>query len=218
MCQHHFKPSWKKIHKKSSPTCPSTLTFYETLYPLLPPGNPNIIQYLIPGRATNVELLKQVKNWQGPSQDPWSNCLINSIEKAAPFLQPPPSRRQGFWHRKTCPSRSARFRASFYVICGWHLCQTALSFDVGGTVPSRAKWLSQPTRESRTPSGWLARDASGVSSLHVAMPLAQRTLGSGCSVQSSKLHAPLLGSGTSRPSLSTCCKFDIALARILVWR
>ena len=23
-CQHHFKPSWKKIHKKSSPTCPST--------------------------------------------------------------------------------------------------------------------------------------------------------------------------------------------------
>ena len=31
------------------------------------------------------------------------------IETAAPFLQPPPSRRQGCWHRKTCSSRSARF-------------------------------------------------------------------------------------------------------------
>ena len=38
------------------------------------------IQYLIPGRTTNVELLKQVKNWQSPSRDPWSNCLINSQE------------------------------------------------------------------------------------------------------------------------------------------
>ena len=45
-----------------------------------PPGNPKTIQYLIPGRATNVEFLKQVKNWQSPSQDPWSNCLINSRE------------------------------------------------------------------------------------------------------------------------------------------
>ena len=44
------------------------------------PGNPNTIQYLIPGRTTNVELLKQVKNWQSPSRDPWSNCLINSRE------------------------------------------------------------------------------------------------------------------------------------------
>ena len=55
-----------------------TLTFHETHYPLTPPGNPNTIQYLIPGRATNVELLKQVKNWQSPSRDLWSNCLIKS--------------------------------------------------------------------------------------------------------------------------------------------
>ena len=38
-----------------------TLTFHETHCPLTPPGNSNTIQYLIPGRATNVELLKQVK-------------------------------------------------------------------------------------------------------------------------------------------------------------
>ena len=57
-----------------------TLIFHETHYPLFPPGNPNTIQYLIPGRTTNVELLKQVKNWQSPSRDPWSNCLINSRE------------------------------------------------------------------------------------------------------------------------------------------
>ena len=55
-----------------------TLTFHETHH--LPPGNTNTIQYLISGRATNVELLKQVKNWQSPSRDPWSNCLINSRE------------------------------------------------------------------------------------------------------------------------------------------
>ena len=44
-----------------------TLTFHEThCTPPFPPGNPNTIQYLIPVRATNVELLKQVKNWQSP--------------------------------------------------------------------------------------------------------------------------------------------------------
>ena len=51
-----------KQHKKSSPTCPSTpwpSMKHITLSP--PPGNPNTIQYLIPWRATNVELLKQVK-------------------------------------------------------------------------------------------------------------------------------------------------------------
>ena len=56
------------------------MTFHETYYPLSPPGNTNTIQYLIPGSATNVELLKQVKNWQSPLRDPWSNCLINSLE------------------------------------------------------------------------------------------------------------------------------------------
>ena len=44
------------------------------------PGHHRTIQYLIPGRATKVELLKQVKNWQSPSRDPWWNCLINSRE------------------------------------------------------------------------------------------------------------------------------------------
>ena len=57
-----------------------TLTFHETHYPLPPPGNPNTIQYIIPGRATNVELLKRVKNWQSPSRDPWSNCQISFRE------------------------------------------------------------------------------------------------------------------------------------------
>ena len=57
-----------------------TLTFHETHDPLPPPGNPNTIQYLIPGRATNVELLIHVKNWQSPLRDSWSNCLINSRE------------------------------------------------------------------------------------------------------------------------------------------
>ena len=57
-----------------------TLTFHETHYPLTPPGNLTTIQYIIPGKATNVELLKQVENCQSPSRDPWSNCLINSRE------------------------------------------------------------------------------------------------------------------------------------------
>ena len=48
---------------------------------LLPvPATQKTIQYLIPGWTTIVKLLKQVKNWQSPSQDPWSNCLINSRE------------------------------------------------------------------------------------------------------------------------------------------
>ena len=44
------------------------------------PGHLETIQNLIPGWTTIVKLLKQVKNWQGPSRDPWSNCLINSRE------------------------------------------------------------------------------------------------------------------------------------------
>ena len=54
-------------------------TFHETHYPLLP-KNPNTIQHVIPGRATNVELPKQMENWQSPSRDPRSNCPINSWE------------------------------------------------------------------------------------------------------------------------------------------
>ena len=44
------------------------------------PGHLGTIQNLIPGWMTIVKLLKQVKNWQCPSRDPWSNCLINSRE------------------------------------------------------------------------------------------------------------------------------------------
>ena len=44
------------------------------------PGHLGTIQNLIPGWTTVVKLLKQVKNWQSPSRDPWSNCLINSRE------------------------------------------------------------------------------------------------------------------------------------------
>ena len=56
-----------------------TLTLHDAHYPP-PPQNPRTIQYLIPGWTTIVKLLKQVKNWQSPSRDPWSNCLINSRE------------------------------------------------------------------------------------------------------------------------------------------
>ena len=69
-------------------------TFHETHYPLPPPGNPNTIQYLIPGRATNVELLKQVKNWQSPLRDPWSNCPINSREPTKSHTNYWPAKRQ----------------------------------------------------------------------------------------------------------------------------
>ena len=44
------------------------------------PGHHRTIQYLIPGWTSIVKLLKQVKNWQSPSRDPWSNCLIKSRE------------------------------------------------------------------------------------------------------------------------------------------
>ena len=44
------------------------------------PGHLETIQNLIPGWMTIVKLLKQVKNWQSPSRDPWSNCLLNSRE------------------------------------------------------------------------------------------------------------------------------------------
>ena len=44
------------------------------------PGHLGTIQNLIPGCMTIVKLIKQVKNWQSPSRDPWSNCLINSRE------------------------------------------------------------------------------------------------------------------------------------------
>ena len=75
--------------ENSSPTCPSTpsdlpwcaLPFSPIVLSALPPSsNPKTIQYLISGRTTNVESLKQVKNWQSPSRDPWSNWLINSRE------------------------------------------------------------------------------------------------------------------------------------------
>ena len=76
-----LKQSWKKIHKKSSPTCSSTPwpSMKQITLSLLP-AIPNTIQYLIPGTTTYVELLKQVRIWQSPSRDPWSNCLINSRE------------------------------------------------------------------------------------------------------------------------------------------
>ena len=53
-------------------------TFFSIL--CINPDTMRTIQYLIPGWMTIVKLLKQVKNWQSPSRDPWSNCLINSRE------------------------------------------------------------------------------------------------------------------------------------------
>ena len=51
------------------------------------PGNPNTIQQLIPGRTTNVEFLKQVKNWQSPSRDPWSICKLIVIPAGKKTIQ-----------------------------------------------------------------------------------------------------------------------------------
>ena len=55
---------------------------FETMkkYFFVSPGHLRTIQNLIPGWTTIVKLLKQLKNWQCPSRDPWSNCLINSRE------------------------------------------------------------------------------------------------------------------------------------------
>ena len=42
------------------------------------PGHLGTIKNLIPGWTTIVKIAKT--NWQSPSRDPWSNCLINSWE------------------------------------------------------------------------------------------------------------------------------------------
>ena len=79
-----FKYTYKCVSKQRrlvAHVSVHTLTFHETHYPLSPPGNTNTIQYLIPGRATNVELLNQVKNWQNPLRDTWSNCLSNNSQE-----------------------------------------------------------------------------------------------------------------------------------------
>ena len=67
LCQYHLRPS--KKNKKM---------FFPLFF--VSPGHLGTIQNLIPGWTTIVKLLKQVKNWQSPSRDPWSNCLINSRE------------------------------------------------------------------------------------------------------------------------------------------
>ena len=67
MCQYHLRPSKKTKNVFFYIFCVS-------------PRHLETIHNLIPGWTTNVELLKQVKNWQSPSRDPWSNCLINSRE------------------------------------------------------------------------------------------------------------------------------------------
>ena len=54
--------------------------FFKKKFSVESPGHLGTIQNLIPGWTTIVKLLKQVKNWQNPSRDPWSNCLINSRE------------------------------------------------------------------------------------------------------------------------------------------
>ena len=58
---------WSRNHRTLSGKRCHILTFHKTHYPLAPPAKTNTIQYLIPGRATNVEWLKRVKNWQSPS-------------------------------------------------------------------------------------------------------------------------------------------------------
>ena len=63
MCQYHLR------HRK--------MLF---LICFVSPGHLGTIQNLIPGCMTIVKLIKRVKNWQSPSRDPWSNCLINSRE------------------------------------------------------------------------------------------------------------------------------------------
>ena len=92
-----------------------TLTFHETPYPLTPPGNPNTIQYLIPRRATNVELLKQVKNWHSPSRDSWWNCLINSQETTLIII---PAGKKTI-QRKFAASQGIRIFHDFSASSGW---------------------------------------------------------------------------------------------------
>ena len=75
-----FKYTYKCVSKQRrlvAHVSVHTLTFHETHYPLSLRGT-NTIQYLIPGKATNVELLNQVKNWQNPLRDTWSNCLSDN--------------------------------------------------------------------------------------------------------------------------------------------
>ena len=60
------------FHSLSCPWFPRFSQFF--VYP----GHPRTIQYLIPARTTIVELLQQVKKWQRPSRDHWSNCRIHT--------------------------------------------------------------------------------------------------------------------------------------------
>ena len=86
----------------------------------LSPGHLRTIQNLIPGWTTIVKLLKQVKNWQSPSRDPWSNCLINSREddKGQSYYysgrQKDNSkticRRAGYWQHYSCVLASVGFK------------------------------------------------------------------------------------------------------------
>ena len=103
LCQYHFRPSSKKksdltdfVLKWAVRTFTHLLLTTCNLLVFLPlfsypcfqcfiiffvsPGHHGTIQNLIPGWTTIVKLLKQLKNWQSPSRDPWSNCLINSRE------------------------------------------------------------------------------------------------------------------------------------------
>ena len=76
----HASTSPRHAIRFSSILFSQILDSYVFLFSLYNPDTHRTIQYLIPGRTTNVEILKQVKNWQSPSRDPWSNCLINSRE------------------------------------------------------------------------------------------------------------------------------------------
>ena len=73
--------SWKVMRfsreneqKKVTPTCTLTTWSFQRAAPHTPHSN------TAQQHSTIVKLLKQMKNWQSPSRDPWSNCLINSRE------------------------------------------------------------------------------------------------------------------------------------------
>ena len=91
------------------------------------PEHLGTIQNLIPGWTTFVKLLKQVKNWQSPSRDLWSNCLTNSRED----------------DKGQTKYSSGRQKDNSKTICGR-----------GGYVTLRTEALWQPSKNTRHRRHW----------------------------------------------------------------
>ena len=112
------------------------------------PGHHRTIQYLIPGCMTIVKLLKQVKNWQSPSRDRWSNCLFNSRED---------DKGQSYYY-------SGRQKDNSKTICGrvgYSLTQWILHPESSFTLSPRSTTLPLYFDiEALTPNSWDDKDPS----------------------------------------------------------